>query len=49
MVARRLNMEPWMVCRPVVADLHHFDEEPHKSEKSEPDPNQRKKKDPNSH
>ncbi len=33
----------WTVCsRPVVADLHHFDEEPdsdpHQSEKSDPDP-----------
>jgi hypothetical protein len=22
-----LEMEPWRVCRPVVADSHHFDEE----------------------
>ncbi len=21
------QMEPWRVCRPVVADLHHLDEE----------------------
>ncbi len=38
----RLKMEPRRVCRPVVADLHHFDEEqdpdPHQSEKSGPDP-----------
>ncbi len=33
-------MEPWMVCRPVVADSHHFDEaqdpDPHKCEKLDP-------------
>ncbi len=23
----RLTIEPWRVCRPVVADSHHFDEE----------------------
>ncbi len=38
----RLKMEPRRVCRTVVADLHHFDEEqdpdPHQSEKSGPDP-----------
>ncbi len=38
----RLKMEPRRVCRPVVADLHHFDEEqdpvPHQSEKSCQDP-----------
>jgi hypothetical protein len=34
------NMEPWRLCRPVVADLHHIDEEyhPHLSEKLHPDP-----------
>jgi hypothetical protein len=26
MEARRLKMEPWTVCRQVVADLHHFDD-----------------------
>jgi hypothetical protein len=25
--AWKLKREPWRVCRPVVADLHHFDEE----------------------
>jgi hypothetical protein len=34
-------MEPWRVCRPVVADSHHFEEEldpdPQKSEKLDPD------------
>ncbi len=40
------------VCRPMVADLHHLDEEedpgPHQSEKSdpEPDPQQSEKRDP---
>ncbi len=32
----------WKVCRPVVADSHHFDEKPDpdpiQSEKSDPDP-----------
>jgi hypothetical protein len=30
----RLEIEPWRVCRLVVADLHHFDEE------QDPDPGQ---------
>ncbi len=34
-------MEPWRLCRPMVEDLHHFDEDqdpdPHQSEKSDPD------------
>jgi hypothetical protein len=34
-------MEPWRVCRPVVADSHHADEElnlgPDRSEKLNPD------------
>jgi hypothetical protein len=35
---------PWRVCRPVVADSHHFDEKldlapvPHQSGKRDPDP-----------
>ncbi len=41
-------MEPWRVCKPVVADLHQYDEveeqdpdpEPHQSEKSDSDPHQ---------
>jgi hypothetical protein len=35
-------MEPWRVCRPVVADSHHFDEDPghHLSEKLDPDPHE---------
>jgi hypothetical protein len=40
--ALSLRMEPWRVCRPKVADSHHFDEEqdpdPHLNEKSDPDP-----------
>jgi hypothetical protein len=37
-------MEPWRLCRPVVADSHHFVEEQdpgpdsHASEKLDPDP-----------
>jgi hypothetical protein len=27
MEAWRLKMQTWRVCRPVVADLHHLDEE----------------------
>ncbi len=42
--ACRFNMEPWRVCRPVVANLHHFDEEqnsdPHQSEDLDPDKHQ---------
>jgi len=49
MEALRLKMELWRVCRPVVADPHHLDEEqdpdqdPHKkcthqNEKRDPDP-----------
>jgi hypothetical protein len=34
-------MEPWRICRPVVADLHHLDEvqdlDPHFREKPDPD------------
>ncbi len=48
MEAMRLKMEPWRVCRPVVADLYHFgetrsgpiDPDPHHSEQSDPDPHQ---------
>jgi hypothetical protein len=40
-------LEPRRVRRPVVADLHHFDEEQgpdtQQSKKSEPDPHQSKK------
>ncbi len=51
MEAWRLKIEPWRVCRPVNADLHHFvfdeeqdpDPEPHQSEKSDPDLRQSKK------
>jgi len=35
-------VEPWKVGRPIVEDLHHFDDEKdldlHQSEKSDPDP-----------
>jgi hypothetical protein len=45
--------EAWMVCRPVVSDLHYPDEEPdpdvHPSEKSEPDLHQSEKPDPDPH
>ncbi len=38
----RVKLEPWRVCRPVVADSHHFDEEQdpntHLKEKMNPDP-----------
>jgi hypothetical protein len=48
----RLKMEQRRVCRPVVADLHHFDEEqdpdPHQSEKSGPDHHYSEKRDPDS-
>jgi hypothetical protein len=43
MEAWRLTNEPWRACRPVVADLHHFDEEQdpdpdsHLNEKLDPD------------
>jgi hypothetical protein len=41
MEASRLKTEPWSVCRQIVAEQHHFDEEqdpePHQSEKSDPD------------
>jgi hypothetical protein len=32
MEAWRFKMEPWRVCRPVVAESHHFEEE------KDPDP-----------
>jgi hypothetical protein len=38
------KMWPWSVCRPLIADSHHFDEEqesgPHKSANSDPDPHE---------
>ncbi len=43
-----VKVEPRRVCRPVIADLHHFDEaqdpdpHPHHSDKSDPDPHQRR-------
>jgi hypothetical protein len=41
MEAERLKLEPCQICRPVVTDSHHFDEEqhpdPHLSEKSDLD------------
>ncbi len=45
-------MKPWRICRPVVADLHHFDVEQdldldpdqHQSEKSDPEPHQSEKR-----
>jgi hypothetical protein len=46
-------MEPWRLCRPVVADSHHFDEEqdpnPLKREKSDPDPHLSEKRDQDPH
>ncbi len=36
----KFQMEPWMECRPVVADSHHIDEEP------DPDPHQSENPDP---
>jgi hypothetical protein len=42
-----------MICRPVVADLDHFDEEqdtdPHQSENLDPDPYQSENMDPDPH
>ncbi len=42
MEAWRLTIEAWRICRLVVADRHHRDEEqdpdPHGSEKLAPDP-----------
>ncbi len=44
----RLETEPWRVCIPVVAYLHHFDEDPDPdlSEKSDPDPHLSEKSNP---
>ncbi len=43
LVSWRFTMEVWRVCRPVIADLHHFDEEP------DPDPHQSEKRDTDPH
>jgi hypothetical protein len=44
-------MEPWMICRPVVAVLQHFDDEqdpnPHQNEQSAADSQESEKRDPN--
>jgi hypothetical protein len=37
-------MEPWIVCRHVIADSHHFDGE----QDPDPDPRQSEKSDPES-
>ncbi len=46
-------MKPRRVCRPVVADSHHFHEEqdpdPHLSERLDEDPHQSEKLDPDPH
>jgi hypothetical protein len=46
-------MEPWRICRPMVADLQHFDDEQdpdtHQSEQSDPDPHQNEQSDADSH
>ncbi len=39
----------WRVCRPVVADSYHFDEDPHQGGKSDPDPQQIEKSDSYEH
>jgi hypothetical protein len=43
----------WRVYMTVVADSHHFDQDPdpdpHQNEKSDPDPHQSKKSEPNPH
>ncbi len=44
----RLKLEPWRVCKPMVADSHHFemqysDPDSHQSDKSDPDSHQNKK------
>jgi hypothetical protein len=45
-----LKMDPWTVCRPVVTELHHFDElqdlDSGSTSKSKTDPHQSKKMDP---
>ncbi len=50
--SERFKMEAWgvggsVLRRPVVADLHHFDEgqdpDPHQSESTDPDPHQGEK------
>jgi hypothetical protein len=52
------SWEPWRLTlefvrdfRPLIADLHHFDEEPdqYQSERSDPDPHQSKKPDLDPH
>jgi hypothetical protein len=51
----RLKMEPWRVCRPMVADSHHFNEEqdpdlnPPWIEKPDPEPHLSEKRDPDQH
>jgi hypothetical protein len=39
--AWRLPIEPWRVCRPLVADLHYVDEEQDQSKQSDPDPHKK--------
>ncbi len=42
MAVGRLKMEPWKVFRPLIVDLHHYDEEQHpythQNGESDPDP-----------
>jgi hypothetical protein len=47
----RLTKEPGKVCRPVVADSHHFDEEPDPDQTKKPDadPHQSERQDPKPH
>ncbi len=49
--AMRLTKEPGKVCRPVVADSYHFDEEPDpdQTKKQDADPHQSEKQDPKPH
>jgi hypothetical protein len=57
MKVRSLKKETRRVCRPALADLHHFDEvqdqhpcpDPDKIEQSDPDPLRMKKRDPDPH
>ncbi len=55
MEAWRLTVDPWRVKRTVLADLHHFVEEPdsdtHQIKVSDPDPNPRQSEmtDPDHH
>jgi hypothetical protein len=54
---KRIKMEQFRACKPVVANLRHSDKakeqdpvpEPHQNERSDPDPHQSEKSDPDPH